>query len=287
MASRIHREVYVRFWREYGTVEVDDRLCLPHDLDIQVSKLKLMKANHTSQKYRLEDNITKHYPQQIAVLQERIVGLENDIQTFEKHKGDTDKDTFRMGVANRMYFDKKEAGTAILNLCKDVKTTNERVDIGQFCGFKMNIAFDFFSNKFILGLKDKLSHNIELGVDVLGNLQRMTNALENLPRLLDEAKQKLLNVEHQLESAKSEVNKPFEKEQELSDKLERLSELNALLNMDEKGDSELDVEADYPKTEKKATEKVSIKEKLSEMREKVSGTNEMNTQLARCSEKEI
>lgn len=287
MASRIHREVYVRFWREYGTVEVDDRLCLPHDLDIQVSKLKLMKANHTSQKYRLEDNITKHYPQQIAALQERIVGLENDIQTFEKHKGDTDKDTFRMGVANMMYFDKKEAGTAILNLCKDVKTTNERVEIGQFCGFQMSIAFDFFSNKFILGLKDKLSHNIELGVDVLGNLQRMTNALENLPKLLDEAKQKLINVEHQLESAKSEVNKPFEKEQELSDKLERLSELNALLNMDEKGDSELDVEADDPKTEKKANEKVSIKEKLSEMRDKVSGTNEMNTQLARCSEKEI
>ena len=240
MASRIHREVYVRFWREYGTVEVDDRLCLPHDLDIQVSKLKLMKANHTSQKYRLEDNITKHYPQQIAALQERIAGLENDIQTFEKYKGDTDKDTFRMCVANRMYFDKKDAGTAILNLCKDVKTTNERVDIGQFCGFKMSIAFDSFSNKFIMGLKDKISHNIELGVDVLGNLQRMTNALENLPKLLEETKQKLSNVEHQLESAKIEVNKPFEKEQELSDKLERLSELNALLNMDEKGEDCLD-----------------------------------------------
>ena len=269
MASRIHREVYVRFWREYGTVEVDDRLCLPHDLDIQVSKLKLMKANHTSQKYRLEDNITKHYPQQIATLQERIVGLENDIQIFEKHKGDTDKDTFRMGVANRMYFDKKEAGTAILNLCKDVKTTNERVDIGQFCGFKMSIAFDFFSNKFILGLKDKLSHNIELGIDVLGNLQRMTNALENLPKLLDEAKQKLLNVEHQLESAKSEVNKPFEKEQELSDKLERLSELNALLNMDEKGDSEPAIE-DEEKLEKKDNDRVSIKEKLAEMKGKIA-----------------
>ena len=239
------------------------------DLDIQVSKLKLMKANHTSQKYRLEDNITKHYPQQIAALQERIAGLENDIQTFEKYQGDTDKDTFRMCVANRMFFDKKDAGTAVLNLCKDVKTTNERVDIGQFCGFKMSIAFDFFSNKFILGLKDKLSHNIELGIDVLGNLQRMTNALENLPKLLDEAKQKLLNVEHQLESAKSEVNKPFEKEQELSDKLERLSELNALLNMDEKGDSEPAIE-DEEKLEKKDNDRVSIKEKLAEMKGKIA-----------------
>lgn len=236
------------------------------DLDIQVSKLKLMKANHTSQKYRLEDNITKHYPQQIVALQERIAGLENDIQTFEKYKGDTDKDTFRMCVANRMFFDKKDAGTAILNLCKDVKTTNERVDIGQFCGFKMSIAFDFFSNKFILGLKDKISHNIELGVDVLGNLQRMVNALENLPQLLKEAKQKLSNVEHQLESAKIEVNKPFEKEQELSDKLERLSELNALLNMDEKGDNEIGAEEARISDNK---EKVSIKGKLAEMKSKV------------------
>ena len=236
------------------------------DLDIQVSKLKLMKANHTSQKYRLEDNITKHYPQQIATLQERITGLKNDIQTFEKYKGDTDKDTFRMCVANRMYFDKKEAGTAILNLCKDVKTTNERVDIGQFCGFKMSIAFDFFSNKFILGLKDKISHNIELGVDVLGNLQRMVNALENLPKLLEETKQKLSNVEHQLESAKIEVNKPFEKEQELSDKLERLSELNALLNMDEKGDNEIGAEEARVSD---SEEKVSIKGKLAEMKSKV------------------
>ena len=236
------------------------------DLDIQVSKLKLMKANHTSQKYRLEDNITKHYPQQIATLQERIAGLENDIQTFEKYKGDTDKDTFRMCVANRMFFDKKDAGTAILNLCKDVKTSNERVDIGQFCGFKMSIAFDFFSNKFILGLKDKISHNIELGVDVLGNLQRMVNALENLPKLLEETKQKLSNVEHQLESAKIEVNKPFEKEQELSDKLERLSELNALLNMDEKGDNEIGAEEARISDNK---EKVSIKGKLAEMKSKV------------------
>ena len=239
------------------------------DLDIQVSKLKLMKANHTSQKYRLEDNITKHYPQQIAALQERIAGLENDIQTFEKYKGDTDKDTFRMCVANRMFFDKKDAGTAILNLCKDVKTTNERVDIGQFCGFKMSIAFDFFSNKFILGLKDKISHNIELGVDILGNLQRMVNALENLPKLLEETKQKLSNVEHQLESAKIEVNKPFEKEQELSEKLERLSELNALLNMDEKGDSEPAIE-DEEKLEKKDNDRVSIKEKLAEMKGKIA-----------------
>lgn len=241
------------------------------DLDIQVSKLKLMKANHTSQKYRLEDNITKHYPQQIAALQERISGLENDIQTFEKNKGDADKDSFRMCVANQMFFDKKDAGNTILGLCREIKSSSERFDIGSFCGFKMSAAFDVFNNKFVLGLKDKLSHNIELGIDVLGNIQRITNALENLPKILDEAKQKLANVEHQLESAKIEVNKPFEKEQELADKLERLSELNALLNMDEKGEDSIDVDEDSPKSEK--NEKVSIKGKLAEMKEKIADSN--------------
>ena len=94
MASRMHREVYVWFWREYGTVEVDDRLCLPHDLGIQVSKLKLMKANHTSQKYRLEDNSTKHYPQQIVIFKERINGFTADMQKYEQNKP-LDKEQFR------------------------------------------------------------------------------------------------------------------------------------------------------------------------------------------------
>ena len=110
-----------------------------------------------------------------------------------------------------------------------------------------------------------------MGIDVLGNILIITNALENLPKILDEAKQKLVNVEHQLESAKIEVNKPFEKEQELADKLERLSELNALLNMDEKGEDSIDVDEDSPKPEK--NEKVSIKSKIAEMKEKIADSN--------------
>ena len=238
------------------------------DLDIQVSKLKLMKANHTSQKYRLEDNITKHYPQQIAELRERIEGLKNDIRTYEWNKRDADKDHFVMAVACKIYTDKKEAGTAILEVCKDVKSSNDRLHIGNFCGFKMSVAFDLFNNKYVLGLKDKLSHNIELGIDVLGNITRMVNALENMPKQLEELEQKLINVENQLESAKAEVNKPFEKEHELAEKLERLSELNALLNMDETGESEIAVEEEKPKTEERH-ERISVKDKIVEMKERL------------------
>ena len=235
------------------------------DLDIQVSKLKLMKANHTSQKYRLEDNITKHYPQQIAELRERIEGLKNDIRTYEWNKRDADKDHFLMAVASKIYTDKKEAGTAILEVCKDVKSSNDRLHIGNFCGFRMSVAFDIFNNKYVLGLKDKLSHNIELGIDVLGNITRMVNALENMPKQLEELEQKLINVENQLESAKAEVNKAFEKEHELAKKLERLSELNALLNMDETGESEIAVEEEKPKTEDRH-ERISVRDKIVEMK---------------------
>lgn len=238
------------------------------DLDIQVSKLKLMKANHTSQKYRLEDNITKHYPQQIAELRERIEGMESDIRTYEWNKRDADKDHFLMAVACKIYTDRKEAGTAILEACKEVKSSNEREHIGNFCGFRMSLAFDLFNNKYILGLKDKLSHNVELGNDVLGNITRIGNMFENMPKVLDELQQKLINVENQLESAKAEVNKPFEKEQELAEKIERLSELNALLNMDETGENEATIEEEKPKVADRH-ERISVKEKIVEMKERL------------------
>lgn len=243
MASRIHREVYVRFRREYGTVEVDDRLCLPHDLDIQVSKLKLLKANHTSQKYRLEDNIAKNYPQQIAAMKERIAGYRTDLQTYMQHKP-ADKEAFSMKIGNRVFTDKKEAGAVLIDMCRSAKQPNMAVTIGEFQGFPMKVSFDSFYSKFTINLKGSLSHEVEIGADPLGNLQRLSNALEGMAGKMAEVEQKLANVEHQLETAKVEVTKPFDKEQELSEKLERLSELNALLNMDEKGESCIGMEED-------------------------------------------
>ena len=213
------------------------------DLDIQVSKLKLMKANHTSQKYRLEDNIAKHYPQQITILKERISGLQADIQTAKANLP-ADKEFFSMRVGNKVYTDKKEAGTALVEMCKEIKSVNAPAVIGEYAGFKMAVSFDSFNHKFVMNIKGQLSHNLEIGVDPLGNISRINHALEAMTKELAEASTKLENVERQLETAKVEVTKPFAQEAELSEKLDRLSALNALLNMDEKGDDGIGMEDD-------------------------------------------
>lgn len=205
------------------------------DLDIQVSKLKLMKANHTSQIYRLEDNIAKHYPKQIETLKERIRGFEADIETAHKHMPE-DKESFVMKVGSRTYYDKKEAGTALIALCKQMNTMGQTVPIGEYAGFAMKVTFDSFNRKFVMSLKGEISHNLEIGSDALGNITRINNVLENMDKELSEARTKLENVSHQLETAKIEVQKPFPAEQELKEKMERLAALDALLNMDEKGE---------------------------------------------------
>ena len=211
------------------------------DLDIQVSKLKLLKANHTSQKYRLEDNIVKHYPVEIAAMKERLAGYRADIQTYAQNKF-PDKDTFSIKIGNRVYTDKKEAGAALIDMCWSAKQPNMAVTIGEYQGFKMSVSFDSFFSKFTVNLKGSISHEVEIGTDPLGNLQRLSNALEGMTGRMETVAQKLENVEHQLETAKVEVTKPFAQEAELAEKLERLTELNALLNMDEKGGDGIDMD---------------------------------------------
>ena len=219
------------------------------DLDIQVSKLKLMKANHTSQKYRLEDNITQHYPHQIAIFKERIEGFTADMNKYAKNKPE-DKEQFFMQVGGKPYTDKKEAGTAIIAMCKEIKGINASADVGEYLGFKLNVTFDSFNNKFVMNVKGAMSHPMEVGSDPLGNITRINNVLEAMPIQLEEAQTKLSNVEHQLETAKAEVDKPFPQEAELSEKLERLAELNSLLNMDEKGDDAIGMDDEAAEPEK-------------------------------------
>ena len=233
------------------------------DLDIQVSKLKLMKANHTSQKYRLEDNITQHYPHQIAIFKERIEGFTADMEKYAKNKPE-DKEQFFMQVGGKPYTDKKEAGTAIIAMCKEIKGINASADVGEYLGFKLNVTFDSFNNKFVMNVKGAMSHPMEVGTDPLGNITRINNALEAMPIQLEEAQTKLSNVEHQLETAKAEVDKPFQQEEELSEKLERLAELNALLNTDEKGDDAIgmDDEATEPEKPHEDVKKVDNREEV-------------------------
>ena len=234
------------------------------DLDIQVSKLKLMKANHTSQKYRLEDNITQHYPHQIAIFKERIEGFTADIEKYAKNKPE-DKEQFFMQVGGKPYTDKKEAGTAIIAMCKEIKGINASADVGEYLGFKLNVTFDSFNNKFVMNVKGAMSHPMEVGTDPLGNITRINNALEAMPAQLEEAQTKLSNVEHQLETATAEVDKPFQQEAELSEKLERLAELNALLNMDEKGDDAIGMDDEATEPEKPHEDVKSVDEKGDEV----------------------
>ena len=234
------------------------------DLDIQVSKLKLMKANHTSQKYRLEDNITQHYPHQIAIFKERIEGFTADMNKYAKNKPE-DKEQFFMQVGGKSYTDKKEAGTAIIAMCKEIKGINASADVGEYLGFKLNVTFDSFNNKFVMNVKGAMSHPMEVGSDPLGNITRINNVLEAMPAQLEEAQTKLSNVEHQLETAKAEVDKPFPQEAELSEKLERLAELNALLNMDEKGDDAIGMDDEATEPEKPQEDVKSVDEKGDEV----------------------
>ena len=248
------------------------------DLDIQVSKLKLMKANHTSQKYRLEDNIAKHYPQQIAILKERISGMTADIQTAKAklptdRKSVLDKEQFFMKVGDKAYTDKKEAGAALVEMCKEMKTVNVPATVGEYAGFQMAVSFDSFNHKFVMNLKGQLSHNLEIGSDPLGNISRINHALESMTKELAEAKTKLDTVEHQLETAKVEVQKPFAQEAELAEKLERLSALNALLNMDEKGNDGIGME-DEPETSEENREVADRSAKNISLAEKLTDTGQ-------------
>ena len=192
-------------------------------------------------------DIAKHYPPHIAILKERIEGMEADIQTAKTNLP-ADKEKFLMKVGDKFYTDKKEAGAALVEMCKEMKTVNVPATVGEYAGFKMAVSFDSFNHKFVMNLKGQLSHNLEVGSDPLGNIARINHALESMPKQLSEAQTKLETVERQLETAKVEVTKPFAQETELTEKLERLSALNVLLNTDEKGDEAVGMD-DAPEEE--------------------------------------
>ena len=193
------------------------------DLDVQVSKLKLLKANHTSQIYRLESDIAKRYPVQITALKEKIAGMRVDADVV-KRIDLQDNDHFAMTVGGKLYTDKKEAGVG---------------QIGEYHGFALSSEYNFLSNTYTMTIKGKCSYKIEFGKDTLGNIQRIHNALSAIEKKLADTEQNLETVQQQLKTAQEEVQKPFPKEAELSEKMERLAELNAMLNMDEKGGENL------------------------------------------------
>ena len=234
-------------------------------LDVDVAKLKLLKANHMNNQYRLEDDIARNFPQQIAKLTEIIDSYKADIAHFSEYKI-TDPEQFSMEISGKVFTEKKEAGAALLAVCKEIKSVDAAMDIGSYQGFNMRIQFDSWSKEFILSVKHESVAKVRLGADALGNIIRINNLLESYPEKLAEAEQRLETVQEQMTNAKEEVGKPFPKEEELNQKLERLSELNALLNMDEREDTETEQSESKEKEERPA--RGSIHEKLQIYKEK-------------------
>ena len=210
----------------------DERIREKMDLDVDVARLRLMKANHQSQQYRLEDNILRHFPAQIEENKGFLSGFEADMKTLEQHPHP--KDGFAgMEVKGDFLTDKDNAGAAILEAFKDAKGL-EPVPIGSYRGFSMSLTVENFGKDFILTLKGKMSHRVELGKDARGNLVRIDNALAQMPERYKTVQGRLENVQAQLATAKAELGKPFPQEAELKEKSARLAELNAELNIDDR-----------------------------------------------------
>ena len=213
------------------------------DLDIEVSKLKLLKANHLSQKYALEDAISKGFPKQIAETQARIAGYGADIATVKENIHPNADGFSPLTLAGVTHADKKEAGAALLTMCQTMLSP-EATQIGSYRGLTLELAFDTFAREYRLTMIGQLRHTVTLGTDVFGNLQRMDNALEGLPIKEQTCREQLFNLQTQLETAKAEVQKPFPREAELNTKTARLEELNTLLNLDHKEPETVDTEPD-------------------------------------------
>ena len=221
------------------------------NLDIEVSKLKMLKSTFLNQRYALEDKIIKYFPVEIAETKERLAAYNEDIKTVKENTRPNVDGFTPMELKGTVYSDKKAAGTELLSLCA-CKVNADRESIGSYKGLRLDLEFDKFSRTFVLGMEGKQRYKVELGGDVFGNIQRMDNFLEALPVRENNCKRKLEELDKQLETAKVEVKKEFEKEDELAEKSKRLEELNVLLNEDNKKNDTQEVSTE--KIEKKNQE---------------------------------
>ena len=210
----------------------DPRIKERMDLDVDVSRLKLMKADHQSKQYQMEDNLLKYFPEQIEKHKGFIKGLEADMETLAAHPHPADSFA-GMEVRGDTLTDKENAGAALLDACKEVKNA-EPVQVGSYRGFAMSVSFDAFRQEYTLQLKGQMTHQATLGADPRGNLTRIDNALAQMPQRLESVKAQLDNLYQQQAAAKEEVGRPFPYEDELREKSARLTELDTLLNIDSK-----------------------------------------------------
>ena len=211
----------------------DPRIKERMDLDVEVAKLKLMKADHQSKQYRLEDQLLKYFPQEIETNKGYIQGFEADLETLAAHPHPADGFA-GMEIRGDVLTDKENAGAALLDACKEVKTSDP-VQIGSYRGYAMSVEFSAWKQEYTLLLKGQMTHRATLGTDPRGNLTRIDNALAQMPQRLEAVKNQLENLYQQQAAAKEEVGKPFPFEDDLRVKSARLVELDTLLNIDGKG----------------------------------------------------
>lgn len=203
------------------------------DLDIQVQKLRLLKSNYLSEKYELEDKIIKYYPKIIAQAKETIMGLEKDILLAKEHPKPLDDTFVGIEVRGVSFSERIAAGQQIIDACKEM-TSPDPVPLGKYRGFELELFFEPFEKVYQVRIKGSLSRFVSLGTDAGGNITRIDNAIEKIPERLEAKKQELQTVEQQFTTAKMEVEKPFDKEEELTEKTNRLNVLNGLLNVDKR-----------------------------------------------------
>ena len=228
------------------------------DLDIQVSKLRVLKQSYLSEHYDLEDRVLKYYPQTIKEYEERIVGYENDAALAEQHKPQGEDKFCPMTLKGMTYTEKADAGEMLLAICKDYPMSAP-TEIGSYRGFRMEIYYDTVNAHYCMKLCGKTKHKVDLGADALGNLTRIENELSKLHARLESAKTKKAETIAQLEAAKEEIKKPFAFEDELKEKTERLNALNIELNLNEKDTSVMDTEPEQ--TEEQPERKCASRER--------------------------
>ena len=219
----------------------DERFKEKMDLDIQVSKLRVLKQSYLSEHYDLEDRILKYYPREIKEYEERITGYEADTALAEQHKSQGEDKFCPMTLQGVTYTEKADAGQMLLAICKE-HPLSQATEIGSYRGFQLEVYYDTINSHYCLNLCGKCRHKVELGSDALGNLTRIENELSRLPAMLTATKTRKEEIVTQLENAKVEVKKPFAFEEELKEKTDRLNALNIELNLNEKDTSAIDTE---------------------------------------------
>ena len=219
------------------------------DLDLEVSRLTLLKSSFMSQKYTLEDQIRRFLPKRIQEATDKIQKMKSDVAQVQA-TAPTEKIKFQpMELEGRIYTEKKDAGSAILEICKS-RTSAAETQIGSYRGFTMHLWFESFAKEWQIILENRLRYSVSLGTDILGNIQRIDNAMDSIETKLNATKLELNTIQERLETTKVEVQKTFPQEEELQTKSARLQELNSLLNMDEKDNAILDDSAAEVEAEK-------------------------------------